>query len=64
MWALISLGLPLILVWSLMFQYRACLLAYSIQYLLQSANYMPGTVLGTRESMENKGRHDPSFPDV
>ena len=50
MQALISLSLPLTEVWSLTF------LAILFQYLLQSANYMPGTELYTRDSKENKGR--------
>lgn len=41
MQALISLSLPLTEVWSLTF------LAILFQYLLQSANYMPGTELST-----------------
>lgn len=58
MQALISLSLPLIEIWSLTF------LAILFQYLLQSANYMPGSELHTRDSKENKGRHDHCFPDV
>lgn len=58
MQALISLSLPLTEVWSLTF------LAILFQYLLQSANYMPGTELYTRDSKENKGRHDRCFPEV
>lgn len=53
-----DLSLPLIEVWSLIF------LAILFQYLLQSANYTPGTDLYTRDSKEKKGRHDRYFPDV